>query len=396
MKILMTSIYFPCVNKEYEIVNDKLFGSVYCGGAESLVYTFTEELSNHGINIELFTFNPNCRGIIVKHGNIIIHYFNRIFKIPFLHGKYIPLDLSFYQLIFKNDLIHCQGSFYHPLTALACLLKILHRKPVIISHHVTQSNLSVIYKLRDLLGLKLLRFADKIVIPSENSKSLYKDYTTKIEVIPLGTVIPSYKYKNKNELRRLWGFPEDKPIILYAGLLAHYKGIFKLVESFKLVKSKAPEALLVISGDGPEEKNLVSMVKKLGLEGSVIFVGRTLHSKMFELYSLSDLLVLLSAKDKKYLPEGECFPISILEAMSCGLPVVTTNVGGQRYIVEPNFGIQVNPIDISGISDAIISIINDKALINKMGRNAIKIANKKYNIGRVASDYINLYKNLMI
>jgi glycosyltransferase involved in cell wall biosynthesis len=394
MKILMTSIYFPCVNERYEIVTDRLFSSKSCGGAESFVYTFLEELSNHGIEIELFTFNPNCKGVTVKNGNIRIHYFNRIFKNPFLHGKYIPLEISFYRLLFRTDLMHCQGSFYHPLTDIVCLLKIFHKKPIIISHHATQTCLSSIYELRDTLGLKLLRFADRIVIPSENSRDLYADYTGKIDIVPLGTVISGYKYKNKNELRRLWGFPEDIPIILFAGLLAHYKGVFKLIESFKQVKSKLPDAMLVISGDGPEKENLILMADRLGLKDSVVFLGRTIHSKIFELYSLSDLLVLLSAKDKKYLPEGDCFPVSILEAMSCGLPVVTTNVGGPRYIVEPSFGVQVNPVDINEISNAIIVTINNKTLINEMGKNAIKIANKKYKITRVVDDYINLYRNL--
>ncbi|MCE8429292.1 MAG: glycosyltransferase family 4 protein [Candidatus Methanoperedens sp.] len=394
MKILMTSIYFPCVNKEYEILTDRLFGSKSCGGAESFVYSFIKEFSDHDIEIELFAFNPNCKGITVKHGNIKIHYFNRIFKVPFLHGKYIPLDISVYQTMFNNDLIHCQGSFYHPLTALVCLLKIFHRKPVIISHHATQTNLSGIYRLRDILGLKLLRFADRIVIPSENSKSLYEDYTNKIEVIPLGTVIPNYKYKNKNELRRLWGFPEDRPIILFVGHLAHYKGVFKLIEAFKEVKSKLSEAMLIISGDGPDKENLIMMADRLGLKDSVVFLGRTIHSKIFELYSLSDLLVFLSIKDKKYLPEGESFGMVIIEAMFCGLPVVSTKVGAPRYIVEPSFGVQVNPIDINEIANAILITINNKTLVNDMGKNAIKIANKKYKISRVVDDYINLYKNL--
>jgi len=78
--------------------------------------------------------------------------------------------------------------------------------------------------------------------------------------------------------------------------------------------------------------------------------------------------------------------------MSCGLPVVVTNVGGPKYIVEPEFGLQVDPIDVQGIAEAIISILSDKNLRYNMGKEARKKAVEKYDIERVVDRYIYLYK----
>ena len=389
----MTALYFPCVNDTYDIVTDKIYGSQYCGGAESFIYSFAKHLSDRGVEVELFTFNPACKGITINFENIRIHYFGKIFKIPFLNKKYIPLSTEFYKSLNDCDLIHCQGSFYHPLTDFVCILKIFHKRSIIVTHHVTQSCITIIHRLRDIVCVRVLKFADKIVIPSKNSQSLYNKYLDKVEEIPLGMITSSFKpLENKNDLRKSWNLPTDVPIILFAGYLVHYKGVYKLIESFEIVKREISDALLIISGDGPVKDDLKSIVKKNGLDNSVVFLGRTLHSRMCELYNLSDLLVLLSSKDEKYLPEGECFPISILEAMSCSLPVVVANVGGPKYIVEPEFGLQVDPLDVQGIAEAIIAILSDKNLRYNMGKEARKKAVEKYDIERVVDMYIDLYK----
>ena len=229
MKILMTSLYFPCVDGQYDIVTDKLYGSQYCGGAESFIYSFAKHLSDRGIEVELFTFNPACKGITIN--------FEKILNVPFLHKKYIPLSIEFYKSLNDSDLIHCQGSFYHPLTDLACILKTFHKKPIIVTHHVTQSCITIIHKLRDIVCVRVLKFADKIVIPSKNSQSLYNIYLDKVEEIPLGTITSTFKpLENKNDLRKSWNLPTDVPIILFAGYLVHYKGVYKLLEAFEIVK----------------------------------------------------------------------------------------------------------------------------------------------------------------
>ena len=393
MKILMTALYFPCVNEKYDIITDKLYGSKYCGGAESFIFSFAKHLSDRGIEVELFTFNPACKGVTINFENIRIHYFGKIFKIPFLNKKYIPLSTEFYKSLNDSDLIHCQGSFYHPLTDLVCILKLFHKKPIIVTHHATQGRITIIHRLRDRLGIRFLKFADKIIIPSKNSRYLYSKYLDKLEEIPLGIITSTFKpLENKNDLRKSRNLPTDVPIILFAGYLVHYKGVYKLIEAFEIVKREISDALLIISGDGPVKDNLKSIVKKKDLAKSVVFLGRTLHSRICELYNLSDLLVLLSIKDEKYLPEGECFPISILEAMSCSLPVVVTNVGGPKCIVEPEFGLRVDPLDVQGIAEAAISILSDKNLRYKMGKEARKKAVEKYDIERVVDRYIDLYK----
>jgi glycosyltransferase involved in cell wall biosynthesis len=100
---------------------------------------------------------------------------------------------------------------------------------------------------------------------------------------------------------------------------------------------------------------------------------------------------------------------SLLEAMSCGLPVIATLVGGNADLVDSNLeagktveshyhigknGVLVSPEDIEGLSEAIVKLLKDEELSNRLGRNARKLVENRFSQESIVNAYVNLYCNL--
>jgi glycosyltransferase involved in cell wall biosynthesis len=140
--------------------------------------------------------------------------------------------------------------------------------------------------------------------------------------------------------------------LLYVGRLAPEKGIPVLIESLAGLKEQGYEFELVLAGDGPERASLTEMVEAAGLGDRVIFAGYIEQSAVVRHMKESDVLVLPSF--------AEGVPVTLMEAMALGIPVISTYVGGIAELVEPGVGGQlVFPSDVEALSKAIARILDD-------------------------------------
>jgi glycosyltransferase involved in cell wall biosynthesis len=121
--------------------------------------------------------------------------------------------------------------------------------------------------------------------------------------------------RGKQESREKLGLPQDKLIILHLGSEITRKQVPLLLRSFKEIKRKYPNALLVRHGEKKEATQ--KLINDLGLENDIVYYGYTDEANLPYFYSAADVLVQPSSE------EGFCFPV--IEAMACGLPVVATN-----------------------------------------------------------------------
>lgn len=151
-----------------------------------------------------------------------------------------------------------------------------------------------------------------------------------------------------------------KPIILFVGNLVHQKGLKYLLKAKKLLKS---DAELVVVGDGPLRTELQEMVNNQEIE-EVLFVGE--RRDIYRILPAADLFVLPST--------SEGLPITLLEAFSCGLPVIATTVGGIPDLVTQDVGMLVKPRDPVALAKAIDEILQDNDLKIKMANAARKKA----------------------
>jgi glycosyltransferase involved in cell wall biosynthesis len=169
--------------------------------------------------------------------------------------------------------------------------------------------------------------------------------------------------------------------IIHIGSFKEAKNHLGLLESFKIVHDHAPNTLLKLIGIGDLENSIEEKVKELDLEMDVEFLG--LKSNVYPYLSESDIFVLPSI--------WEGMPISLIEAMATGLPIVATAVGGVPDMIENKVtGILVST-DNEQIARALLLLINDCNLREKLGiaaRNVSKVFSSK----EMASNYAKLYK----
>lgn len=179
---------------------------------------------------------------------------------------------------------------------------------------------------------------------------------------------------------------ENIPLVLYVGNLDSLKGLNDLIESANFI-SKHSNAKFLIAGKGPLEKSLKNKIKYLNLENKFIFTGYLNKKDLLDTYQRSTVFVLPSYH--------EGFPTSILEAMSCELPVVATDVPGSADIVKDGItGFLVPPHRPQLLAKRIQQLLEETELNSKMGKEAREIVVNEYNWDKITSEYERIYNSI--
>jgi len=175
----------------------------------------------------------------------------------------------------------------------------------------------------------------------------------------------------------------DKPVIVCSSRLGERKGIRYLIEAMALVLKTLLKAELWLVGEGVEKESLKRLTNELKLDKQVKFLGRVEHKKLPAIYRQASVFVLPSL--------SESLSNSLLEAMTCGLPVVATKVGGNPELVTKQNGILVSPADSQTLAWAIIKLLQDQKLKDKMSQASLNEA-QKYSWQKTAREYLVLYE----
>lgn len=191
----------------------------------------------------------------------------------------------------------------------------------------------------------------------------------------------------KTQVRRdLLGLDESHTAILNVANLYPVKGHRPLLDAFRYVCEKLPRARLLIVGRGVLEKDLKEYAESIGLTRSVFFLG--FREDVETIMKASDVFVLSS------LSEG--LPLALIEAMSCGLPVVATKVGGIPEVVEDGVdGFLVSPGDVPDLAAKILAASTDSTVAQSLTRNAYAKVRCKFTFAKMISDYERVYKELV-
>jgi len=217
-----------------------------------------------------------------------------------------------------------------------------------------------------LLTNLLYKKADKIIFQTHYAQGCFSKNIQKKSAIIQNPIERKDEYKISER--------KYEEIILTAGRLVDQKNHFFLIKSFQYIIAKNPQLKLFIYGDGPLLKNIESLISSLGLN-NYIFVYRN-DINIFEKMQKAKIFVFSS--------KFEGMPNALLEAMSFGIPCVTTRFNGVDEIIENN----VNGIIVDGneikFSDAVNDLLNNIKKYDSISNNAIK-SSKKYYINRVLS-----------
>ncbi len=175
--------------------------------------------------------------------------------------------------------------------------------------------------------------------------------------------------------------------IVYFGRMYHLKGVFLLLDAFRTLLSKYPHTELSYIGDGPDKHALQKQVKIESLAKQVHFLDFIDKEELYQKLARFDLFCLPSF--------SEGFPCSILEAMSIGLPVIASSVGGISEIIENGVsGLLIEPNHKDALVEALTQL-SDPALRMQIGKNGLKRYRDQFSTEYSLSRLITFYKGVL-
>lgn len=223
--------------------------------------------------------------------------------------------------------------------------------------------------------------ADIITVPSDFANKYYRAFTkNNREIVTISNGIYADKYLKKSNEKL------QKKTILYVGRFVPSKNVEMIVGVLPKILSKI-DARLILVGGGTSENKIKNLVKDLKIENRVLFTGFASEEKVRKMYKKANIFVTASAADNQ--------PLTILEAMASGLPVVAAKVGGIPELIKHGkngFLFKTNNLD--SLTRNVLKILLDKNLQIQMGREGVKTA-KRHDIKEVVFDMENLYQKAM-
>ena len=238
---------------------------------------------------------------------------------------------------------------------------------------------------------KMLERANKIIAVSYFTKRELLDYykvpEEKIRVIHNGVDTSKFQpAKDKRKIKQELGFKADDLAIVSVGRLYARKGLFTLIESMPDVIKRFKNAKFIISGKGQsdEMRKLLTHAEKIGVKDSIIFTGYYPDKKLPKLYQAADVFAFSTFY--------EHHPFAVLEALSTGLPVVTTSVGGIPETIESGKnGFLVEPFNPKQFADKIMYLLEHPAEASEMGGLARKTVLERFDWRIIVKDVFKVY-----
>ena len=318
-------------------------------------------------------------------------------------NKWLPLVLpyllikSFWILFTKKiDAIYLQDGLLSPL---GLVLK-MFRKPVVITIH----GLDITYKnkLYQFLIPRYIKRLDKIICVSQATKQecIKREIPEeKITVIHDGVSDEFYidedKEVLKSELKKKLNLKlDDKNILLSVGRLIERKGFHWFVESVvpKLLKQRN-DFLYLIAGDGIFRERIKNTIANSGLKKHVILLGKVDNETLKLLYNASDIFIMPNIRVEG---DMEGFGIVVLEAASCGVPVVASRLEGiQDAVKDGRNGFLVEPYGINGFIGLIDRILKNSEREENSRKRIREFTLKNYNWGAISGKYLGIFSGGM-
>ena len=354
------------------------FPPKWIAGTELLTYNIAKKLSAKGHNVHVITaMDPGLLKENVEEG-FTVHRIN-VPQIRIL-GYMVRCGEMFFVLNKLNpDVIHCQGS---TVGMPALFSKIFLKKPYIVSLH--GSDIYSDWKFKKKITKLVLNNANGITALTYHMKGVIAKYSNKeVNIIPNGIDLDRFTNSSKTKCGLKIRKYNNEKVIIFVGTLRPVKGIKYLIQAMRILCNADDSARLILVGDGPDRIDLETMSKELNLGENICFVGAIPNEKVAEYMMSADIFVLPS------LSEG--FPVVILEAMACGLPIVTTKIKGLPEIIkEGENGFTVKPASSEQLAEKLLLLLHDD-----VGRQCIsennRIKSQDYSISSVVEKLEQVY-----
>lgn len=312
------------------------------GGMAMQTLQLARLLADEGLAVELVQTNAPYRPALVGR----IKGLRALFRI-------LPYLWRVWRMAGRNDVIHLMansGWSWQLFAAPVIWIGWLRRKPVIVNYRGGEA--------REYLGASArwvkpsLARAAQLVVPSGFLREVFSEFGVPATVIPniidLETFYPSPDSPNESVFT----------LVITRNLEPIY-GLDTAIRALALAREAIPAIQLKIAGSGPQGEELQRLVDRLGLGSAVVFLGRLERQQIVELYHSAHAMLNPSRVDN--------MPNSVLEALACGLPVISTNVGGVPYIVEDGQTAMLVPRDdAQAMAQAVVKLYSDTTLRSQL------------------------------
>ena len=375
------------------------------GGIVFLAVDLAREISELGHDVTIYTTDLDFTNGANKF-NKSLPRFEKIekFKINRTHVwfslKLFFINPSIYKHIKndKPDIIHTIGlrSFQ---SIAAWFVSKKTNIPLVVSDQggltthpsLDQSNLilKILYKIQNFFIKRIVECSSAISAANEYEKEIFSDISkkSKIEIIRNGvnlkSLVSKQNFKEKYQI--------NSKFILFVGRFSKVKGVKTLIDAFNIIKNelKITDIRLVIMGvDFGYQNEMLELIKKLDLTEEIIVIKNPPRDDVISAYGESEFLVAPS--------QWELSPLVPLESFAFKRPVISTNSHGIPYTVQNDKnGILVEPENPVQLSGAMVKLLNNLELREKLGLAGYNFVHKECNCASMAKNSLKLYENII-
>jgi L-malate glycosyltransferase len=338
------------------------------GGMANQTRQLARLLEGDGITVEIVQVNPPYRPAWVERLRIVRAAF-----------RLLPYLVRLYRCAGRVDLLHVMansGWAWHLFAAPAVWIGRLRGIPVIVNYRGGEART---FLAREATWVRpTLRRATALIVPSRFLEEIFAGVGVPAEIVP-----------NIIDLARFRPDP-SRPPGHHAIVTRNLEDIYDIptaLRAFAAVKRVHGGARLTIAGSGPARADLERLSRELGVAPDVTFAGRIDNEQIADLYRSASLLVNPSRVDN--------MPISLLEAMASGLPIVSTDAGGIPFLVEDGTtALLVHPGDPDAMARAILRLLDDRALADRLVAAGLA-AVQAYTWDRVKPRLLDVYARVL-
>jgi len=363
-----------------------LASTLNVGGAERVIEALALGLPDRGFDVDIFCLRSP--GIIGSQLNKTVFV-----KSEILRGKVDPIAifklssmLKGYNILFTID--HHNACFYGSLASWLAGVRVR----ILAVHSTGLWQRGSVFSRTDKIVLSL--FNSIVALADKHRQYLIEHegiLPEKIAIIPNGVDIKRFSplsNEDRLKVRERLNIRVESIVVSIVAALRPEKNHTLFLRAASKVLGNFKDFIFLIIGDGPQRGNLERFSVELGLEGKVRFLG--IRDDVEELLGITDIAVLCS------YPVVETFPLSILEAMSCGVPVVATDVGSiGEFIENGKNGILIESNDLDALSNSILKLAKDSELREKLGQEGRKTVIEKFSINLMVNRYAELFRKLV-
>jgi len=360
-------------------------------GIGNYIYGLSTQLLNKGHSVTILTRSSKGKKPREHLDNM------QIIRVPFLrlYPFYMNIHSMMMNRVFRSlesqfDLVHIHSPLVPKIHTTLPTIATIHtpmKIDTLASFHETRNLRTTLWKLSGQfisypLEVHLLQTANIITVVAKSVAQELQEYPLKNnDLLVMGNGIDNATFTPGRTT------PTER-YVLFTGRLSYRKGLFDLIEAAKDVCENHQDVSFIITGSGILIDTLRERINELGLTKRIKFPGFVTREQLITLYQNATIYVVPS--------HYEGLPTVLLEAMSCGLPVIATAVSGNLDVITPGTnGLLVPPQNPKQLAEAITTLLEDDQLRTTLGNNARSTIEKQYTWDIISEKYLEQYHTLL-